>query len=61
MTPISTCRQLCPTENEGSIESWNSVSLYSTVLCENTCCCYMMNNLKNGSLEMYVYEAFPSV
>jgi len=35
---MTACMQLCPTENEGSIELWNSVSFCSTVLCQNTQC-----------------------
>jgi hypothetical protein len=49
------------TENEGGGLSWNSVSLYSTVLCENTECCHLMISIKHGSLETSVYVGILSV
>jgi hypothetical protein len=55
MAPVSTC-----TENEGGVESWNSVSSYSTVLCQNTEC-YLMISIEHGSLETSVHVGFPSV
>jgi hypothetical protein len=58
---MTACMQFCPTENEGSIELLNSVSFYSTVLCQNTECCYLKISFKHGSLETSVYVAFPSL
>ena len=43
------------------MESWNSVSLYSTVLCQNTECCYLIICIEHGSLETSVHLDSPSV
>jgi hypothetical protein len=43
------------------VESWNSVLSYSTVLCQNTECCYLMIIIEHGSLETFVHVGFPSV
>jgi len=41
--------------------SWNSVSFYSTVPCQNTECCYLMVSIEHGSLETSVHVGFLSV
>jgi len=61
MTSISTCILFCPTDNEGGVQSWNSVSLYSSVFCKNTHCCYLMICIKHGILAASVHVSFPSV
>ena len=43
------------------MESWNSVSFYSSVLCHNTDNWYMIIGIKHGSLETSVNVGFPSV
>ena len=43
------------------MESWNSVSSYITVLCQNTGCCCVMIGTGHGSLEISVHVGFPSV
>ena len=43
------------------MESWNSVSSCSAVLCQNTECCYLTISIKHGSLETSVHVGFPSV
>jgi hypothetical protein len=40
--------------------AWNSVSSYSTGLCRNTECCYVIS-VEHGSLETSVHVGFPSV
>ena len=60
MTQISAWTQFCPTENEGSVESWNNVASYSTVLCQNTEC-YLTISIRYGSLETSVHVGFPSM
>jgi hypothetical protein len=43
------------------VESWNSASWYSTVLCQNTEYWYLMIGIEHGSLETSVHVGFPSV
>jgi hypothetical protein len=40
------------------VESWSSVSLSSTVLCQNTECCYLMISIEHGSLGTCVHVGF---
>jgi hypothetical protein len=37
------------------------VSSYSTVLCQNTDCCYLMNNIEHGSFETSLHVVFPAM
>ena len=61
MTSISMCKSFFPTENEGSMESWNIVLFYSTMLCYNTECYYLIISIKCGSLGNSMHVGFPSV
>jgi hypothetical protein len=47
--------------NMRAVWSDGTVSSYSTVLCQNTECCYLMISIKHGSLETSVHDGFPSV
>jgi len=38
-----------PAKNEGNVESCNSVSSYSTVLCQNKECHYLMISIEHGA------------
>jgi len=58
---MSMCKSFCSTENEGSMELLNSVPFYSTVLCHNTECCYLMIGIEHGSWKTSVHVAFPFV
>ena len=58
MTPISTCTSLCPGENEGGVDSWNSVVIMQYCVVSNTEYCYLMICIQQESLETSVMWLF---